>query len=149
MTDMHNKFRPVHEVPELESLNRLKLSALNHARRISHSGTMNASGPSNTGVNLAMMGGNVNFQNCYNIGLNNFELWYKGKDKYDYKNGSFSMDTGSFTQVVWKQTHYIGCGVSIENNQAFGVCHYQPPGNVMSQFQENVLPPMNNVHLVI
>ena len=37
---------------------------------------------------------------------------------------------GHFTQVIWKDTQYVGCGTAIAaNNQKWYVCNYYPPGN--------------------
>jgi hypothetical protein len=37
-------------------------------------------------------------------------MWYGEIAKYDFRRGGFSMDTGHFTQVVWRSTTTIGCG---------------------------------------
>jgi uncharacterized protein YkwD len=37
---------------------------------------------------------------------------------------------GHFTQVIWKNTQYVGCGKAISaNDTAYYVCNYYPPGN--------------------
>lgn len=51
-----------------------------------------------------------------------------------------------FTQVVWKSTKKVGCGVQMCKgifDPKFGlakyvVCEYSPPGNVIGHFKENV-----------
>lgn len=144
MIEMHNKYRSRHGVPPLKDTNKLQRSAFKHAIRNAQSGRMDSnSGVANTGINLAFMGGSV-VNDCYKIGTNNFEMWYRGEKLYNYEKGGFSIKTGLFTQVVWKSSRQLGCGVSIKNNQAYGVCHYFPAGNVQTQFQQNVLPPRSN-----
>lgn len=52
-------------------------------------------------------------------------------------------DTGHFTQIVWKSTEQLGCGLAITtDNRVYGVCNYFPQGNVINQgyFEENVQP---------
>lgn len=73
------------------------------------------------------------------------KLWYDEEPLYDYTNPGFSSATGHFTQVVWKGTAEIGCGHA-DNCTANGmnhvwVCQYNPPGNVIGQFGDNVFPP--------
>jgi pathogenesis-related protein 1 len=37
---------------------------------------------------------------------------------------------GHFTQVIWKNTQYVGCGTAISaNDRKWYVCNYYPPGN--------------------
>lgn len=40
---------------------------------------------------------------------------------------------GHYTQVVWADTRYIGCGVASCGSQQVWVCNYDPHGNVMGQ----------------
>lgn len=69
-------------------------------------------------------------------------MWYGEVAKYDFKTGGFSMDTGHFTQVVWRGTTQLGCARSTckAQNQDLWVCEYDPPGNWEGQYRENVLP---------
>jgi hypothetical protein len=50
------------------------------------------------------------------------------------------METGHFTQVVWRQTTQLGCGVSTCRGMDIWVCEYDPPGNVQGHYRQNVLP---------
>lgn len=50
------------------------------------------------------------------------------------------MDTGLFTQMVWRSTTQVGFGISSRNNKAYCVAHYWPRGNVVGHFAENVFP---------
>ncbi|MFP2910758.1 CAP domain-containing protein [Pyxidicoccus sp. 3LFB2] len=71
--------------------------------------------------------------------------WYDEVSQYNFKSGGFSGATGHFTQLVWKGTTRVGCAVSQGKGskwyETYVVCIYQAPGNVLGQFQTNVLPP--------
>jgi hypothetical protein len=51
------------------------------------------------------------------------------------------MDTGHFTQVVWRATTHVGCGTASCTGLVLWVCNYDPPGNVERGYRANVLPP--------
>ena len=40
--------------------------------------------------------------------------------------------------MVWKATSRIGCGFAQCGSRPFTVCNYDSPGNVDTQFDENV-----------
>ena len=57
--------------------------------------------------------------------------WYDEIALYDYNNPGFSMATGHFTQVIWKNSIELGVGLafSADNRAAWVVAQYSPPGN--------------------
>ncbi len=74
--------------------------------------------------------------------------WYSEEEDYDYNNPGFSSATGHFTQVVWKGTTEIGCAYKegcttgmYQTSHTAWICQYNPPGNYIGQFAENVFPP--------
>ena len=70
------------------------------------------------------------------------ESWYNEVKMYDYNNPGFSGDTGHFTQLVWKGTTQLGCASSqaSESGNWYVVCNYNPAGNMLGDFENNVLP---------
>jgi pathogenesis-related protein 1 len=68
------------------------------------------------------------------------DMWYAEGSQYRYPNGGFSMDTGHFTQLVWRGSESLGCGVSHCGGLDVWVCNYDPPGNVEGEYRTNVLP---------
>ncbi|KAH8255562.1 hypothetical protein KR038_006073, partial [Drosophila bunnanda] len=68
------------------------------------------------------------------------KLWYQEKYHHDYINPRFSPYTGHFTQMVWRNTEYLGVGVAFNDYRIWIVCNYDPPGNITGHFQENVVP---------
>lgn len=79
--------------------------------------------------------------------------WYNEVNDYSYLLPGFSAATGHFTQLVWKSTTSVGCGVQTCDNLFKGAklytCSYSPHGNVIGinfrngkpYFGENVLAP--------
>ena len=65
---------------------------------------------------------------------------------YNYDSPGFSTATGHFTQVVWKDTTYLGCAVNTNCEWATYLCQYRAPGNVLSlNWTEQVLRPSARV----
>jgi uncharacterized protein YkwD len=78
------------------------------------------------------------------VGLGNPESivgsWYGEVEKYDFGKPGFSFEAGHFTQVVWKSTTQLGCGIAECDNAELWVCNYAPAGNVEGSFDSQVLP---------
>lgn len=68
-------------------------------------------------------------------------MWYDEINLYSFNHPGFSSATGHFTQVVWKSTMNLGCGIAISSdNKIYVVSQYTPPGNYNNEYRENVLP---------
>lgn len=65
--------------------------------------------------------------------------WYSEISAYDFASGTGN-GTGHFTQVIWKSTTQVGCGMAMCSGGAILVCNYSPAGNVDGQFVDNVPP---------
>ena len=70
-------------------------------------------------------------------------MWMQERAGYDFRGGAFSMETGHFTQVVWKGTQRLGCASATCARMQVWVCNYDPPGNMQGDFQRNVGPSCN------
>jgi hypothetical protein len=68
--------------------------------------------------------------------------WYNEISLYDFSNPGFSDTTGHFTCLVWLSTTSFGMGISINKNtgRAYISFNTSPPGNIIGEFQQNVLP---------
>jgi hypothetical protein len=66
------------------------------------------------------------------------DMWLEERARYDFGRGGFSMATGHFTQLVWRSSRLLGCGVASCGAVRVWVCNYDPPGNVEGQFGSNV-----------
>jgi uncharacterized protein YkwD len=71
------------------------------------------------------------------------QAWYKEVKYYNFSNPGWNYAAGHFTQMVWKNTKRMGCGLCWcpANDMTLLTCKYDPPGNVLGQFRQNVLPP--------
>lgn len=128
----HNDKRALHkDTSSLTWSDELASYAQAYADKYDCSGTLTHSG-GKYGENLAAgydAAGSVN-------------AWYDEIKDYDYSNPSYSSATGHFTQVVWKGSTQLGCGIKNCNN-AWGnyvICSYSPAGNVIGKFPDNVQP---------
>ena len=86
------------------------------------------------GENLAA--GTIGYMNPSDV----VAMWYGEKATYPWKNPGFSMDTGHFTQLVWRATTQLGCGHVQCGGNDLWVCEYDPPGNWDGQYVDNVKP---------
>lgn len=70
------------------------------------------------------------------------DSWYGEIKDYNFARPGFGMKTGHFTQVVWKDSKEIGCGVAkSRRGGTYVVCNYNPPGNYQGRFPTNVTKP--------
>lgn len=97
------------------------------------------SGVANAGENLAAWSGGGR------SAVDMVDRWYAENTDYDYVAGRSANGApiGHFTQMVWKGSTELGCGVS--QCPALGsylVCQYAPQGNILGQFTQNVSPPL-------
>ena len=73
---------------------------------------------------------------------NAVDAWYAEIKYYNYSNPGFASNDGHFTQVVWKDTKQVGCAIRYCNSvwQNYVVCEYDPSGNYLGEFADNVMP---------
>ncbi|KAK6352704.1 hypothetical protein TWF696_004707 [Orbilia brochopaga] len=135
--DYHNGYRAHHQVAPLRWNDTLAKAAQQSASRCDFALT-----PNNPyGENIAA--GTYSNPDYY------VYMWYNASLKYDYHNPGFSYTTGTFTQVVWKDTTQLGCGwVDYCRNgwPKMLFCEYSPAGNILpnSNFATQVLRPVAN-----
>ncbi|GLH10271.1 Venom allergen 5 [Gryllus bimaculatus] len=64
--------------------------------------------------------------------------WFNEVRSYNYQTSGFSAATGHYSQLVWGDTHLVGCGYSFYYDRSKGytklyVCNYGPGGNVLGE----------------
>uniref|UniRef100_A0A8L9MPY7 SCP domain-containing protein n=1 Tax=Strongyloides ratti TaxID=34506 RepID=A0A8L9MPY7_STRRB len=89
------------------------------------------------GENIAMIGGPEL--------LHSIDLWYNEVEQYDYNSSDTNFKTLHFTQLVWKSTKKIGIGIGKDpaSSKHIIVANFDPKGNILRKFKENVLPSIN------
>lgn len=98
------------------------------------------------GENLAMVGDDSRVTDKTFAVVTSIRMWYNEYSSYNYSSPSFSLQTGHFTQLVWKATTSIGVGVAKNSyNQLIVTMQFGPPGNVRGQFSDNVLLPCKDI----
>ena len=72
------------------------------------------------------------------------EAWYQEEQEYNYDGNQMrgQSNTGHFTQVVWKASKMLGVGVATHGGRVIVVANYDPPGNFIGRYHENVPPPL-------
>jgi pathogenesis-related protein 1 len=78
-----------------------------------------------------------------NAPLHAVELWAGEAADYDYASNGCSGVCGHYTQIVWRSSQRLGCGVAVcttgspwgsaSPNWTYVVCNYDPPGNYVGQ----------------
>jgi len=59
------------------------------------------------------------------------DSWGKQEMNYDYASNSCRSICGNYTQLIWKDSRELGCGMAIcADKGQIWVCNYSPAGNV-------------------
>jgi uncharacterized protein YkwD len=126
----HNAYRASLGLPPVRWSYQLAANAQRWAVHLAEIGELEHSGP---GQNLAMAASGT--QSLTQL----VDLW--GSEQAYFTNGYFPaisttgnwMDVGHYSQMVWKTTTEVGCGLAESYGRDVLVCDYDPPGNVMGE----------------
>lgn len=81
------------------------------------------------------------------------EAWYNEIKDYDFENPNQveDVETREFTQMVWKKSSRLGCGIGVASsqNEYYIVVRYTPKGNVAGAFDVNVPKKESIRHLIM
>jgi uncharacterized protein YkwD len=133
LLDAHNAYRADHCAPALTWSDELAKVAQAWADQLRADGCSFEHSRSSYGENLAAGSeGSLTPEAVV-------AMWYDEIASYDFGSGGFSMETGHLTQVLWKGTKQLGCGMATCNGFDLWVCNYDPPGNVEGGYRKNVL----------
>jgi pathogenesis-related protein 1 len=138
MVAAHNKWRSKTGVPALKWSNDLAASAQQWADQLTRNGCKMKHSTGTNGENIYWAGA---AQRSDGASLtqevtdqNVVDAWGNEVKYYDYANNSCHSVCGHYTQVVWKSTTEVGCGMAFCSDKAqIWVCQYTPPGNMVGQ----------------
>ena len=133
----HNYYRQKHGVDALTWNEEVAAYARQWAETLASQNAMRHRGQNRYGENIYYKSGG-SFDADMPV-----DAWYAEVKDYNFNRQGFSYKTGHFTQVVWKGSTELGCGMARSSSGAvYVVCNYSPPGNYMGRFDKNVLPPV-------
>jgi len=55
--------------------------------------------------------------------------WYREISQYNFNAPAYSNAVGHFTQLIWRNSKQLGCGMAVCNGMNYWVCRYSPTGN--------------------
>ena len=139
MLTRHNYYRAQHQADNLVRLSDLETIAQSWS---DHLASINSMTHSSNKYNGASLGENLYWGPLRsNIGESAVDMWYEEISDYDFNNPGWKSGIGHFTQVVWKNSKKLGCGVGCgTSSYCYVTCNYYPAGNNLNTFATNVLP---------
>ena len=138
--DYINKYRAKNQAPPMNHNNSISYFSKQWSKYLLTNNLFKHSGTQLYGENLAMFQGyGTDIINLIKLSI---DAWYNEISLYNFNNPGFSEATGHFTCLVWINSTEFGIGISIDNTtQKAIICmNTSPPGNVIGEFQQNVLP---------
>lgn len=143
ITNHVNMYRSKNQAPAMIWDSTIATFSQQWSYRLLSTNAFQHSGTRLYGENLAMLEGYGN--DIVSLIKKSIDLWYNEISLYDFANPDFSPATGHFTCLVWKSSSNFGIGITIDvlTQKAIIVMNTSPPGNVIGQFQDNVLPLVN------
>lgn len=138
MLAAHNQWRSKTGVPDLKWLDDLAASAQKWADQLTKSGCTVKHSTSKHGENIYWAGaaqGSDGSSSMQEISEQNVvDAWGNEVKGYDYTTNSCHGVCGHYTQVVWKSTTEVGCGMAVCSDKAqIWVCQYSPRGNMVGE----------------
>lgn len=138
MLAAHNQWRSKTGVPALKWSNDLTASAQKWADQLARSGCKMKHSTGKYGENIYWAGaaqrsdGTSSVQQI--IDQNAVDAWGNEVQDYDYASNSCHGVCGHYTQVVWKSTTEVGCGMAVCSDKGqLWVCQYTPRGNMVGE----------------
>lgn len=127
MLESHNAVRAQVGVPPLQWSETLARHARQWAQALLRAGEFRHRPDSPYGENLFMITG------ASAAPADVVRDWASESRYYDARAGRCRAECGHFTQIVWRATTGLGCGVARGRGREIWVCNYDPPGNVVGE----------------
>ncbi|XP_029679943.1 uncharacterized protein LOC115245669 isoform X1 [Formica exsecta] len=139
--DTHNFYRSRHGAPPLRLSKQLCKTSQDWANILATKGRLEHRANIDYGENLYCMWSS----NPKTVvgGEEPVNEWYAEETQHQYGKEPTTLKTGHFTQVIWRDSTELGVGMARNRNgEVYVVCNYNPAGNFLGSFTENVLPPV-------
>ena len=133
----HNEYREKHNAEPLKLNNELQKYAQNHAEYMASN---NIETHSSCRLNNKIIGESLYSNEKYFTGEEFTNNLYKDIKYYNFEKSKCVIKASRFTQLVWKNTKNVGFGFSLNksNGYFFAVAIYDPPGNKLGCYKNNV-----------
>ncbi|XP_014609324.1 PREDICTED: uncharacterized protein LOC106789540 isoform X1 [Polistes canadensis] len=138
--ETHNYYRVRHGVPPLRLSKQLCKTSQDWANILAARGRLEHRANIDYGENLYCMWSS----NPKTVvgGDEPVNEWYAEEALHQYGKEPTTLKTGHFTQVVWRDSTELGVGMARNRNgEVYVVCNYNPAGNFLGSFTDNVLTP--------
>ena len=133
----HNEARAEVGVPDLVLSDDLSRQALAYAEELARTGRFEHSdGADRPGQGENLWAGTESAFS-YEVMADGWisEKQYYIHDRFPFvSNTGRWQDVGHYTQIIWRNTTELGCGIATGGGRDYLVCRYAPPGNVSGQF---------------
>jgi len=138
----HNEFRANHGVTPLKLDKKLCSYAKEWASKLAKEDSFEHRSNQELGENLFCSWSSNAKAKC--PGSKPVESWYSEMKNYTFGSEPTSLSSGHFTQVVWKKTQKLGIAkAKTKAGKTIVVANYEPAGNWIGQYKDNVPPPLN------
>lgn len=124
----HNAVRSKVGVPPLAWSDELAQVAQSWANRLVASGAFEHS-RNGYGENIFELSGTGFSSNPSQV----VSAWATESQNYQYETNSCTGVCGHYTQIVWRDTKAVGCGVAHDGKREIWVCNYAPFGNIVGE----------------
>lgn len=133
----HNAARRAVGTPDLVLDDNLINQAQAYAEQLASSGQFQHSPQSSRqgqGENLwAGTASRFTFEQMAGAWINEKQYYIHAAFPYVSSTGRWQ-DVGHYTQIIWRNTTKLGCGLATGGGRDVLVCRYAPPGNVVGQY---------------
>jgi len=136
----HNEYRKTHGCQPLKLDQKLCSYAQEWANKLARENRFEHRSNSSYGENLYCTWSSNPKSGC--SGDKAVESWYDEIKDHQFGKEPNSMGTGHFTQVVWKNSKNLGIAKARSSSgKIIVVANYEPAGNFIGQYVQNVPPP--------
>ena len=133
----HNAERRALGIPDMQLDDDLNDQAQAYAEEMARTGNF-AHSPSssrpNQGENLwAGTAGRFEYEAMVGAWIDEKQYYIHDRFPYVSSTGNWQ-DVGHYTQIIWRDSTLLGCGLATSGSWDYLVCRYSPPGNVVGQY---------------